>query len=344
MTENKIMQYSEMVNDFNKNKLKNLYLFYGKENYLKENILNKIINKSLDDASKEYSCKTFYGEKVQVNELFKELQIMPFFTKQKTVILKGTGKLSKTNKEKLVDQLDHWNNQVDSVRFFIIYDEEKPDKNILNIVKQKGNAVNFEAVNRRTIDMWVKARFKRSGKTITEDALFYLKTMTDSNLRKIFNEIEKIDIYTQGKKVIAKEEMLEAIGDSESINIFKMLDDIGDKNLKNAMDGIVMLNRSSMHYLSILAMIHRQVRLIFQAKLLNEEKKDLNTIKKSLKLPDFIIRKLLRQSNKYSFVELFEAYKLLMFADIELKDSGKEPSIVLEDLVFNIINGGEISR
>ena len=68
MTENKIMQYSEMVNDFNKNKLKNLYLFYGKENYLKENILNKIINKSLDDASKEFSCKTFYGEKVQVNE------------------------------------------------------------------------------------------------------------------------------------------------------------------------------------------------------------------------------------------------------------------------------------
>jgi len=346
MTIKKILSYNEIVNTFNKTELKNLYLFFGKENYLKENILNKIIEKKVEGSTKELNCKTFYGDKTKISDVIEELQTISFFSPVKTVVLKRAGKLNKSNREKLVHFLDTWKQEDKTIGFYIIYDDEKPDKNMKDIVNEKGDCVNFEPVNRRTIDLWVKARFKRSGKTIHEDALFYLKSMTDNNLSKIFNEMEKIDIFTRGKKIITKENLIGAIGNSESENIFSMLDSMGEKKVQSAIEGIVKLNTGSMHYLSILSMIHRQVKLIFQVKLMGEEKTDFNLIKKKLRLPDFIIKKLIIQSKKYSFKQLFNAYNLIMLADIELKESGKAPSIVLEELVYNIMTfkGDYISR
>jgi len=341
MAGKKVLHYRDILNDIKQEKIKNLYLFYGKENYLKENILKKIIEKSIDSSSKDMNCKTFYGEKITTNEIIEELQTLPFFSKQKMVIIKRAGKINKVNREKLIDYLGNWNNEIDFCRFIIIYEGDKPDKNMVSIVRTKGNVVNFEVTDKKTINMWIKSKFKINDKKITEDALYYLKSMTNSNLSQLFNEIEKIDIYTQGKKIIHKEDIFGAIGGSESMNIFKILDDIGEKNIKNAIDGMVSLNNSSMHHLSILAMIHRQVKLIFQTKLLDEGKKDFNTMKQKLKLPSFIIEKLIRQSKKYSFKEIFKAYDLLSLADLELKNSVKNPSIVLEELVVNIINGGK---
>jgi DNA polymerase-3 subunit delta len=341
MASKKVLHYRDILNDIKRNNLKNLYLFHGKENYLKENITKKMIEKSIDFPSKDINCKTFYGEKITTNEIIEELQTIPFFSKQKMVIIKRAEKINKINREKLIDYLSHWNNEIEFTRLIIIYEDDKPDKNLVSIVKNKGDVVNFEVTDRRTINMWIKARFKINDKKITEDALYYLKSMTHSNLSQLFNEIEKIDIYTQGKKIVHKEDIFGAIGGSESLNIFNILDDIGEKNLKNAINGIVKLNNSSMHHLSILAMIHRQIKLIFQTKLLNEDNRDFNTIKQRLKLPDFIIEKLIRQTKKYSFKEIFKAYELLTFADLELKNSAKNPSIVLEELVANIISCGK---
>ena len=322
-------------------KIGNLYQFYGKENYLKENILKKIIEKSLNSSLKDINCKIFYGEKVMVNEIIEELQTAPFFSKQKIVIIKRAEKISKINRNKLSDYLNLWNSRDSFAKLFINYEDGKPDNSMIDIVNKKGSVVSFEIMNRETIDMWIRERFKKNGKKITEDALYYLKSMTNSNLNQIFNEIEKIDIFTKGEKVIHKDELLGAIGNSESLNIFKVLDDVGEKDLKNAMVGMAKLNNSGMHHLSILAMIHRQVRLIFQTKLLNEEEKNFNTLKQKLKLPGFIVEKLIRQAKKYTFKEIFKAYELIMLADLELKDSTKNPAIVLEELVINIVNNRE---
>ena len=47
---------------------------------------------------------------------------------------------------------------------------------------------------------------------------------------------------------------------------------------------------------------------------------------------------MIKQSKKYTFKELCQSYKLLNIADLELKDSQKNPQIILEELVMNIIN------
>jgi DNA polymerase-3 subunit delta len=61
-------------------------------------------------------------------------------------------------------------------------------------------------------------------------------------------------------------------------------------------------------------------------------------IEKELKLPSFVVEKIIKQSKKYTFKDICKSYKLLNIADLELKNSQKEPQIILEELVMNIIN------
>ena len=47
MIAKKIFYYRDVLSDLKQGKLKNLYLFHGKENYLKEDILKKVDRKSV---------------------------------------------------------------------------------------------------------------------------------------------------------------------------------------------------------------------------------------------------------------------------------------------------------
>ena len=51
-----------------------------------------------------------------------------------------------------------------------------------------------------------------------------------------------------------------------------------------------------------------------------------------------MVEKIIKQSKKYTFKDICKSYQLLNIADLELKNSQKEPQIILEELVMNIIN------
>jgi len=85
-------------------------------------------------------------------------------------------------------------------------------------------------------------------------------------------------------------------------------------------------------------MIYRQIKLILQIKLLLLSGCNFKEIEKELKLPSFVVEKIIKQSKKYTFKDICKSYQLLNIADLELKNSQKEPQIILEELVMNIIN------
>jgi len=100
---------------------------------------------------------------------------------------------------------------------------------------------------------------------------------------------------------------------------------------------LVKLNQGNLHHLSIFAMIYRQIKLILQIKLLLASGFNFKEVEKKLKLPYFVIEKMIRQSKKYTFKEICKSYELLNIADLAFKDSQQEPKIILEELVINII-------
>lgn len=338
MNQENYLDYERILNHIKKENIRPIYLFFGSENYLKENILNKFREKLINPNQRELNYKVFYGDKCLISEIINEMETIPFISKYKLVVIKEAEKIAQKDEVRLIDYFNHFKLNNNFSILLIIYKENAPDKEIIKAVKRIGLIVNFNVPNKSKLILWTKAKFRQSNKEITPEALFYLQSYVGSDLGYLFNEIDKIDICTKDKKVIEKEDVATAIGGSESVNIFKVLDSLGEKKSNSAIDGLVKLDNSNLHYLSILAMIYRQIRLILHTKLLLLSGANFNQIRKELKLPSFIVEKIAKQSRKYTIKELCQAYKLLNIADLELKDSQKNPQIILEELVMNIIN------
>ncbi|MBA7615603.1 putative protein YqeN [subsurface metagenome] len=332
------MNYENMLNLTRQEKIYPVYLFYGKENYLKEDISKKLRNRLIDPAYRELNYKIFYGDKLSINEVINDLKTLPLMSKHKLVVIKEAEKIIKNDETKLANYFNRLSLKNNFSTLIIIYKESSPNKELVTAIKKVGVVSNFSITDKAKLTLWINSKFRQSNKKITPEALFYLQSIVGSDLGRLFNEIEKIDIYTKDQKIIEKEDVMITVGGSEAVNIFKVLDSIGDKDIKNAIDGLVKLNQGNLHHLSIFAMIYRQIKLILQTKLLLASGFSFKEVEKKLKLPYFVIEKITKQSKKYTFKEICKAYELLNIADLELKDSQKEPEIILEELVMNIIN------
>jgi DNA polymerase-3 subunit delta len=308
---------------------------------LKEDISKKLRNRLIDPAYRELNYKVFYGEKLSINEVINDLETLPMISKHKLLVIKEAEKINKNDETKIINYFNRTSLKNSFSTLIIIYKENNPNKELITAVERIGIAANFSITNKAKLALWIKSKFRQSNKKITQEALFYLQSIVGSDLGHLFNEIEKIDIYTKDKEIIEKEDVIITIGGSEAVNIFKVLDSVGDKDIKNAMDGLVKLNQGNLHHLSIFAMIYRQIKLILQAKLLLSKGFNFKEVEKKLKLPYFVVEKIIKQSKKYTFKEICKSYELLNIADLEFKDSQKEPKIILEELVMNIVNQGK---
>ena len=331
------MNYENILNFTKQGKIYPVYLFYGKENYLKEDISKKLRNRLINPAYRELNYKVFYGEKLSINEVINDLETLPLMSEHKLVVIKEAEKINKNDDIKLINYFNRLSLKNNFSTLIIIYKESSPNKKLITAIKRVGVVSNFNITDQAKLTLWINSKFRQSNKKITQEGLFYLQSIIGSDLGRLFNEIEKIDIYTKDKKVIEKEDVMISIGGSESVNIFKVLDSIGDKDIKSAIEGLVKLNQSNLHHLSIFAMIYRQIKLILQTKLLLANGFNFKEVEQKLKLPYFVIEKIIKQSKKYTFKEICKSYELLNIADLELKDSQKEPKIILEELVMNIV-------
>jgi len=337
MNQGRYINYEDIINLIKQERIYPVYLFYGKENYLKEDISKKLRNKLIDYSYRELNYKVFYGEKLSINEVINDLETLPMISKHKLLVIKEAEKINKNDETKLIDYFNRLSLKNNFSTLIIVYKESKPNKELITAIKRVGIVVNFSVTDKAKLASWIKFKFRQSNKKITPEALFYLQSIAGSDLGRLFNEIEKIDIYTKDQKIIEKEDVMITIGGSEAVNIFKVLDSVGDKDIKNAVDGLVKLNQGNLHHLSIFAMIYRQIKLILQTKLLLTKGFNIKELEKKLKLPYFIVKKIIKQSEKYTFKEICKSYELLNIADLEFKDSQKEPKIILEELVVKII-------
>ncbi|MBU4602111.1 DNA polymerase III subunit delta, partial [bacterium] len=322
------MNYENMLNLTKQDKIYPVYLFYGKENYLKEDISKKLRNRLIDSAYSEFNYNVFYGEKLSINEVINDLDTLPLMSKHKLLVIKEAEKINKNDETKLINYFNRLSLKSNFSTLIIIYKESSPNKELITAIKRIGIVANFSITDKAKLALWIKSKFKKSNKKITQEAIFYLQSIVGSDLGRLFNEIEKIDVYTKDQKIIEKEDVMITIGGSEAVNIFKVLDSVGDKDIKNAINGLVKLNQGNLHHLSIFAMIYRQIKLILQTKLLLANGFNFKEVEKKLKLPYFVVEKMIKQSKKYTFKEIDKSYELLNIADLELKDSQKEPKII----------------
>ena len=149
---------------------------------------------------------------------------------------------------------------------YFIFMEEEVDKRgkMYKQVKKFGSVVEFKRQTDAVLMQWILGKLKKENKRITRPVmeLFLDKTGTDMEL--ITQELEKLLCYTMEKDVIEAADVEAICANQINGKIFDMVDAIGRKEQKKALDlyyDLLMLKEPAMR---ILYLVTRHFQILMQ--------------------------------------------------------------------------------
>ena len=331
--------------DFENNSIKPIYLFYGEDNFLHSFMLEKI-KEHLTRHKQQVNYQIFYGEGLDFEKLSNSLYslLLGFSSEDLNCIVirqlervKGDP-LQKINT--IINNLSFEQND----RLILLFTNSKqiPKQMNLEKIKKYGAIINLNRLNKVQVRELVRMRCKDEHTVITDEALYYLQSVTGNDVSLIINELDKLFCFLGASVAkITKNDILNSVYGLKSGNIFDFIEAFSERDAVKAIDYLrKIMNNDESHPLQILAMINRQIGLLHRAKLFP---KDIKIIKGDENLPYFVIQRIIAQSQKFKIGELKKAYESMLKAEISLKTGSLLPNLILEHLVMEITKNANFS-
>ncbi|MBR3244673.1 MAG: DNA polymerase III subunit delta [Parasporobacterium sp.] len=281
-----------------KDKIANVYLFYGEENYKKRlyrDSLKKIIT---GGNSMNYSY--FEGNSINFSEVYDSVVTLPFFAEKRLVVVENSGKLK--GKAKDGNEGEEKDTAADALLLKIL--EELPpstclaffeesvakNKKIYKQIKSKGEVVECSADTDGDVISWLSKGFAQAGKKTDRHTLQLLVDRVGTDYDKLRREYEKILGYVGDNPVITSEDICAIASEDVESKIFDMLGAMGRKDVRKVLEKYndLLVNRE--HPLYILAMLRIQFRTLLQTAELRNKGYTTQEVARILKKRDFVIR------------------------------------------------------
>lgn len=343
------MNYKEFMKLLKKNELNQVYLFYGNERYLINWAIESLKKKYITPEFENFNFNTIDIRQSKADEIINICETLPMMTEKRLVLIDRYSVLEgekvknfgEHDEKKLASYLD----QVAETCIVILICGEKLDKR--KSIYKKLNKINsvFEFSKLTPIDLrkWIEKRLKSAGKTISQknshlliENTGYLDKDSEYTLYNLENDIKKILHYAGDENEIIEPHIMGSISLSLEKNIFTLIDAISNRNKEQ---GLKILNNVLLYgeaEYKILALIHRQYDNMLKVKMMKENGKDIAYMKQQLKLPDFVIKKLLKSTNGLTLNVLEKNIIKMYETDKNIKTGVMDPRLALEMLIAQL--------
>jgi len=190
-------------------------------------------------------------------------------------------------------------------------------------LKKKAKTEEFKLLQPYKLREWIKRYAREQGSEIENQAIEKLIDYIGSDLWRMSNEINKLISYktqiAKGKGLIENEDIEILVKPKIDINIFNIIDALGQKNKKQALKLVHNYFKKGESWEYLLNRFIYQFRNLIKVK--TGGGKDLHP---------FVFRKTDRQADNFTFQDLKKAYRELLEIDINIKKGKIEPRTALE--------------
>lgn len=344
------MGYREVFKDIDKDELKNVYLLFGSEMYLKDRIIEKVKGKYLNNDFESLNYAYLDGRNVSQDDIINACETLPFMADKKIVIVEDSPIFKSTKKEENTSTDDVLSDYVgkiaDTTCLIFILKEEKVDnrKKIIKNIKKFGRAIELEKLKNEELNNWIISEFKKHGKNINRNmasyfvaGTSYLDRNTDKSLYDLENEINKLVNYVGQRVDIIRDDIEYTKPKNLENDIFKLVDYISQQNTSMAIEMFNEMILSGEAVQLIMHMIVRQMRLLLTSKLLKEKGYDVKVIGQKINVyHNFIVQKLINQGRSFKEKELIEALKKCRDTDRDTKTGKVDGKLGMEILIVEL--------
>lgn len=324
----------------NKN-LKSLYLLYGEETYLMENVLKKI--------------KNLFGERIKginyilidsdnINQLIANIETPAFGYEKKLIIAKNTGILKKEGKrknaettklkEKISEYIKENINTINESTILVFIEEEADKKQELyKTIEKLGTICEFNYQKPIQIEKRIKAITNAYKVQIDSNALKYFVECTGTNMQDTINEIRKLIEYAGLNGTIKKEDIDKLTTKKLESVIFDLTDALGKKDIAKALEVLKNLIYAKEPIQKILITLYNHFKKLYFTKLSIKENKEIINSLNLKPNQTFLVNKYKAQSQYFKEKELKEILQNLQDLDYNYKNGLIDLQVGLESIL-----------
>lgn len=312
-----------------------IYLFYGKEDYLINKEIKKIL---LDNNIDNINVNSYDLENVLLNEVIDDALTISLFSDKKVIICNNSNLFTGSKKTILdpnIEELEKYFDNInpDTIMIFTVNDENIDDrKKIVKKIKSIGTVKDFNFSN--NINNIVKDMFKDYKINLSSINLLIDRVGTNLNLME--KEVDKIKLYKFDEKEILDEDIINLTNKNIDMDIFHLIDNIISKNKESALITYHEMLKYNEEPLTILVMIANQFRIMYQSKELYKKGYTKNDISSMLDIHPFRIQKALEKGTSYDNKVILKHINDLADLDYNIKSGLIDKEMGIELFIINI--------
>ncbi|MDD5127149.1 MAG: DNA polymerase III subunit delta [Dehalococcoidales bacterium] len=332
-----------------------LNILHGEDEFSRQQALDEIKKGIGDETVLAPNMTVLEGQQVKLDQVRAACETMPFLAAQRLVII--TGLLERFEPKRKPGRKKAPLGQPQSEhQAFTDYFGKVPEFTILVLVDGKVNNQNpllqelskskviiktFPPVRGAVLRQWIEKRVVEQGGKIAPQAVGLLAKFIGGDLRAIANEIDKLALFTAGRR-IEEADVRSLVSDIQEASVFAMADAILESRASFAQELLQKLLEQGAAPSYLLVMLTRQTRVLVRVKELAKQGLSPFELQSRLGLSgDFLVRKAVEQAGKYSVARLAEVYRRLLEADIAIKRGWYDPELALNILVAELCQGAK---
>ena len=277
----------------------NVYIFFGEETYLMQQAVEQLRALLVPAGFEEFNYHRLTGKGLTVQELTEAVEAMPMMSQSTFVTVTDLDifKLDDAQRTALVSLLEDFPEYCTLVFLYrqLPYKKDGKLKKLTAAVAAHTTEIEFAPQGRQKLQKWVRRRFAAFDKELDDNAIDHLLFTCGSLMDGLVPEINKIVAYAKGKRVTVAD--IDAVADPVlDARIFDMTNAVTARDYDRAAAVLAELLRMQTEPIAILAVLGRELRQLYTARLALDGKKDAVWVKE-----------LWRMTSAYPATKLMEA-------------------------------------
>jgi DNA polymerase-3 subunit delta len=218
----------KIVNDIKAGNIKPIYFLMGEEPYYIDKLSDYIEKNILTEDEKGFNQTVLYGRDVTIEDIVSTAKRYPMMSERQVVIVKEAQDLTKT-----IDRLEQYAEKpMPSTVLVFCYKYKTLDKRkkVTKLLDKNGLVYESKKLYDNQVGQWITRVLQGKGYTIEPKANAMLVEFLGTDLSKINNELEKLQIILPKGSLISAKAIEENIGFSKDFNVFELRNALGSKN------------------------------------------------------------------------------------------------------------------
>lgn len=341
------MDYKALFSSLEKGRIAPVYIFTGPEEYIKVRALERLLAAAVDNLPEINITRLQPGTAQE--DIIEACQLMPMMASRRAVLIKDCQLLLRRNKEEAEqdeaiesapsgrekpkhEPLSAYmeNPNPNTCLIFYFGAEKEPSGKLYKDIAPKTDSVCFKRVDEAALPKWIAQQFAACGKRVDKDAIAQLMDLCGTELTLLSNEILKIAAFAGDSETVNSGHVLKAASRSQEYSVFKMIDFIASRQIKQALEIAAELAAQGQDPVGLISLMSSHYHNLLSAKQLGA---DYERVQQHLGVKGFVAEKLCRQVRAYTHQQLAQAVRLLLDADEGIKSGQYNAELTLAGLI-----------